>query len=310
MIEAGCKEKEWDDTDGSRYENYKWIGKGKLLAKGVCVDPDYRENFVPEKGNTTVYSTIEYQKVRAVDAKEGTVSIDFTVTMRWLDHNIKTNFSSNDKENGGILLDTNAIAKIWTPDMYILNRTSFKFRHEWTSLQGSTILTTKEFSQIHSTKHPGITFLETTVEIRYEIKSTVYCDFDHSKYPMDTQMCNVSFRSGSLGAVFVLYDPNNNSHGVVTYNSANFDMSVTFFDEQKSWPQQYGNNTVGISIKMSRIVNSFILKYYIPSMAIVLVSELGFVIPVSAIPGRVALLVTQFLTLVNLFIYQMVSQNS
>ena len=82
-------------------------------------------------------------------------------------------------------------------------------------------------------------------------------------------------------------------------------MSITFFDHQRN----HGNNTVGISIKMSRMVNSFILKYYIPCIAIALVSEVSFVIPVTAIPGRVALLVTQFLTLINLFIYQMVSQN-
>ena len=50
----------------------------------------------------------------------------------------------------------------------------------------------------------------------------------------------------------------------------------------------------------------YMMKYYIPTMAVVLVSEIGFVIPLTAIPGRVALLVTQFLTLVNLFIYQMV----
>ena len=45
--------------------------------------------------------------------------------------------------------------------------------------------------------------------------------------------------------------------------------------------------------------------YYIPSILIVLVSEIGFVVPVTAIPGRIGLLVTQFLTLINLFIHQM-----
>ena len=34
---------------------------------------------------------------------------------------------------------------------------------------------------------------------------------------------------------------------------------------------------------------------------------IGFIIPVTVIPGRVSLLVTQFLTLINLFIHQMVS---
>ena len=79
MIEAGCKYKEWNDTFGYTFDNFKWVGHGELLAKGVCVDADYRRLFVPEKGVTRVYSTIEYQKVRAVDAKEGTISINFTL---------------------------------------------------------------------------------------------------------------------------------------------------------------------------------------------------------------------------------------
>ena len=66
-------------------------------------------------------------------------------------------------------------------------------------------------------------------------------------------------------------------------------------------------NGVGFHIQMTRLLSPFMMKYYIPSIAIVIVSEIGFMVPLTAIPGRVALLVTQFLTLVNLFIYQMVS---
>ena len=273
-----------------------------MIAKGVCVGPDYVNYFVPEKGITKVSTTIEDQKVRDVDAREGTVSVDLTLTMRWSDPNIKTNFSPRDKDNGGIVLSPDGITKIWTPDtdMYILNRKSFKFRDEWASVKSCTILT-KEFSQVDATRNIENQISGTTVEMIYEIKSTVYCDFDHSKYPMDKQMCNLTFGSGSFGAIFELYDQNNISRGVT---SSNFDMSITFFDKQLN----HGNNTVGINIEMRRILNSFILKYYIPCIAIALVSALSFVIPITAIPGRVALLVTQFLTLINLFIYQMVSQ--
>ena len=56
---------------------------------------------------------------------------------------------------------------------------------------------------------------------------------------------------------------------------------------------------------MHRIRQSFYVKYYIPCGAIVLVSQLGFFIPVTAIPGRVSLLITLFLSLINLLIYQM-----
>ena len=42
-------------------------------------------------------------------------------------------------------------------------------------------------------------------------------------------------------------------------------------------------------------------------MAIVVVSFISFLVPLTAIPGRIALVVTQFLTLTNMFIHQMVS---
>ena len=306
MIEAGCKEKTYNTYDKGKftYNTYHWIASGTLVAKGVCVGRDYLKYFVPEKGITKVYTTIEDQKVRAVDAREGTVSVDFTLRMRWSDPHIKTNFSSRNKENRGIALSPSDITAIWTPDtdLYILNRRSFKFEEEWASVKSCTILATEEFSQVDAAKNTGNQTSTTTVEMRYEIKSTVYCHFDHSRYPMDTQMCNVSFGSGSSEAIFELYGAKNTSHSV----AANFDMSITFFDEQLN----EGSNTIGMHIKMSRKLKPFILKYYIPCIAIALVSELSFVIPVTAIPGRVGCLVTLFLTLTNLFIHQMVRRNT
>ena len=303
LIDAGCKYKQWNDTAGYSFDNFRWIGSGDLLAKGVCVDKDYRKLFVPEKGITKVYSTIEYQKVRRVDAKEGTLSIDFTLVMRWLDPNIKTNFSKEDRENGGIILSSEAINLIWTPDVYVLNRTSFKTKDEWAALKSSKILTTNEFSEeANETSDETHKQVKTTIEIRYEIKSTVYCDFDLSSYPMDTQTCQLSIGSGSLGAIYVLYDPMKSYHLTNAYEAANALMVIDFFDEKLN----SGLNTIGIGITMHRLTDSYIMKYYIPAIAIVMVSELGFVIPVTAIPGRVSLLVTQFLTLINLFIYHMV----
>ena len=114
----------------------------------------------------------------------------------------------------------------------------------------------------------------------------------------------MTFGSSSSGAIFVLNETHHKQHPSHTYQADNFDVSISFWDGKTV----QGNNNVVIKIKMERITTSFLLKYYIPCMAIVLVSVIGFVIPASAIPGRVALLVTQFLTLINLFISQMVSQ--
>ena len=307
LIEAGCKTKKYNETNGRGWE-YEWIAteNARLLANGACVGPDYRGYVVPEKGITKVYSTIEDQKVRAVDGKEGTLSIDFTLVMRWLDPNIKTNFSSDDQANGGIVLEKTQLELIWEPDLYIYNRRSFKSLDEWRSTKTLNILTSNEVAQIDSTDTTEKQNSKTAVEWRIEIKSTIYCNFDHASYPMDKQICNLTFGSSSFGAIFVLHDPNNIYHGEhIYYEAANFDMSFTFFDENLN----NGRSTVGLRIEMDRLVSSFIMKYYLPCIAIVLVSGLSFAIPQTAIPGRIALLVTQFLTLINLSIYQMVCKS-
>ena len=145
------------------------------------------------------------------------------------------------------------------------------------------------------------------IEQRYEMKFTVYCNFDHSRYPIDEQECNVSIASHSKSEVFVLkpfLDHEGHMHGAANeYQSDNFQMSIQFFDDTID----HGNNTIGITVTMCRLQHSFIFMYYLPCITIVLVSMIGFVIPVSAIPGRIGLLVTQFLTLTNLSIHQMVS---
>ena len=87
------------------------------------------------------------------------------------------------------------------------------------------------------------------------------------------------------------------------YSAAGFDIVSTLFDENIN----NGNNTIGVKLEMTRRLKPFFLKYYVPAVAIVIVSEISFLIPVVAIPGRIGLLVTMFLTLTNLFIYNMVS---
>ena len=62
----------------------------------------------------------------------------------------------------------------------------------------------------------------------------------------------------------------------------------------------------GVDIKFERLIEKYVYEYYMPCILIVLASMLSFIIPLSAIPGRVALVVTQFLTLTNMFIHQRV----
>ena len=62
----------------------------------------------------------------------------------------------------------------------------------------------------------------------------------------------------------------------------------------------------GVEVEMKRQLSGYIYQYYLPSITIAIASSISFIIPLTAIPGRVALVGTQFLTLTNIFIHQMV----
>ena len=121
------------------------------MAKGACIDYEYRRHLVPEKGITTVYTTIEEQRVRSVDAMKETVSIDYTLTLRWMDPAIKTNFSEEDKQNGGIVLDRTNMGRIWIPDLYIYNLSTFTSDVDARQVKSLMILTTNEFAKNNTT---------------------------------------------------------------------------------------------------------------------------------------------------------------
>lgn len=86
---------------------------------------------------------------------------------------------------------------------------------------------------------------------------------------------------------------------MTSYQASNFFTSTTFVNDT--------NGAIGVDITMSRDIQSFVLKYYVTCIAIVILSNFSFVFPLTDVSGRVGLLVTLFLTLTNLFIYQMVS---
>ena len=141
----------------------------------------------------------------------------------------------------------------------------------------------------------------TIVTYNMEAEVTIYCNFKFLNYPMDTQYCDfimdgsypypniieLSFEVGRFGFT------NQNT------NVDAFSIEIIFNDN---------NNQTGMhsTITLKRHILPFIIKYYLPCIAIITVSLINFLISVYSIPARVALLVTQFLTLTNILIAQQV----
>ena len=251
VFEAGCREKDWIYNDDGNAERYNLIASGTLLERRVCINKNYRKYFAPHGQNTKVHTTIEYHQVRDVDAKKQTVSIDLLLTLRWLDPNIMTNFNEQDKKQYGLILRPEKLDKIWIPDLYIWNQTSLKTKNEWARLKTSKILTTKKI------KEKEDTYSKTTVEMKYEIKTSIYCKFEFSAYPMDAQNCSVKIGSGSEGAIFILYDEGKMYHASKRYRAVGLNLDIGFFGEGN----RETNNSVGFHIQMNRLLSPFFLKF-------------------------------------------------
>jgi len=57
----------------------------------------------------------------------------------------------------------------------------------------------------------------------------------------------------------------------------------------------------GFEMILRRHFSHYVINYYLPSGLFVVVSWISFLVPADVIPGRMALLVTLFLVLVNIF---------
>ena len=76
-----------------------------------------------------------------------------------------------------------------------------------------------------------------------------------------------------------------------------FDLS---FGPLKESISPLGMSLTGFKVTMKRIPIPFVITTYLPTGLLTTTAFIGFVIPVDKVPGRMALLVTIFLMLVNI----------
>jgi len=269
---------------------------GKRLSSLVCIPEGYLEGEVPELP-TTVTARIEINNILEVNDKKMRITLDFYQELLWIDNRI--NIMSPNKKSISVL-NNNLIDYIWKPDLWIKNLFEFKL-HGILEPTGGLIIMREDTNCESMNCTNKKTKENTLVTYNMEAQATIHCNFYFVNYPMDTQICefvmdvsyphpnivNLAFELGWFGVT------NKNS------NIDDFSIDITFEDN---------SNQTGIHaiIKLERCILPFIIKCYLPCIAIITVSLISFLISVDSIPARVGLLVTQFLTVTNILIAQQV----
>ena len=294
--------------------------KGHLLDKYACLNSSYRQ-FKPPNSFTTVYVGwfLNMPKILDVKEKMGTIKIDLDETIFfWEDPRIKINFNNIENEKlhripleppDKLLLsifpyndicnpesDENSNFKMWTPISQRIN------------IHGELSREAEGSDSLWGIQDYGLRFTESLNEsnplmhMRMKHKVTIRCEFEHTGYPRDTQKC--SFR---------IY-----SHRMQPLNIFFYDLSGICNEPEQTYErngflissicvnQSEGQNEIGIDFSLKSNINKYLFQYYLPSAIIVIVSQTSFFILLSAIPGRICLVVTQFLALTNIFINEQV----
>lgn len=287
LIEQSLKE----GSDDS--EHFIACPGGILLGSTICIPHGYRKGELP-KIPLEINTAIEVNNIREIDDKKMTVSLEFHPLLVWADDRIITNFTDEETRNGKVLNNVN-LEHIWKPDLLIENLCTFKMHSILEDMSGLVIGNGLALGFKN----------ETIIWYQFSARASVYCKFDFHRYPHDVQDCNftigTTYPAPQITVIFSFHKT------VFSFEKAIQNTDAFNLNLQNINAGMANNTKFGFTIKMSRRLQPFIMECYLPCIAIVIVSHISFIIPLDAVPGRVALLVTQFLTLTNIYIHQQVS---
>ena len=154
--------------------------------------------------------------------------------------------------------------------------------------------------------HPNATMV--TALITWKVM--ISCSFDFSKYPFDRQSCPLEMEASDIDVSTMFSEEDDVRLNQSTYGGYSIRQELLLRTNDDNFVFHQHTSTFGFYNNLTIQIEPYIYQYYLPCTTVVLTSFFSFLIPLTAIPGRVAILVTQFLTLTSIFINAMVCYSS
>ena len=134
---------------------------------------------------------------------------------------------------------------------------------------------------------------------------TFWCAMRFEKFPLDTQTCKFQLGSYAMDDRIMVFKMNQlhfNSKETKTILDYTVQVGpLKLEDTLFSWAGAGNYSITGFEMELKRNSLKYLINYYLPSGLFVIVSWTSFLIPPEMVPGRMTLLVTLFLVLINIF---------
>ena len=293
-----------------------------LIAKGVCIDKDYDLRTPPDQNeipiwNQGIFITFLDYDVLQIDETKETLQMDVKISFWWRDDRIKTNPSlfKTFSRNVGL---ASGVTIMWSDDMpwnkMIWSPKGIQFNHTYKSHLIYEPATYLHIAPGESILRNNATLARNTTSLCYlkHYNLGINCKFKFFNFPMDSHKCSLQLTNRFIRELKLsLYDlkikklasnPTNN------LKRDGFDIRISY-EENNATRNSDVISSVYLHLNLERMLYPYISKYYFPSIVIVCISQVSFIIPPSSIPGRLGLVATLFLTMTNILIDSNVSKN-
>ncbi|XP_063078175.1 gamma-aminobutyric acid type A receptor subunit zeta, partial [Engraulis encrasicolus] len=211
------------------------------------------------------------------------INMDYTATIflrqRWTDERLVF------QGNKSLSLDGRLVELLWVPDTFIVDSKK-SFLHD--------ITVENRLIRI---------FPNGTVLYALRITTTVACNMDLTKYPMDRQTCTLQLESWGYNVkdvVFYWTRGNASVSGLDTLQLAQYTLEDYYTSESEAVYETGNYPKLIFHFRLKRSILYFILETYVPSSALVVLSWVSFWISQSSVPARICIGVTTVLTMTTL----------
>ena len=282
------------------------FGCKSVTAGQACLGKEYSKYELPnKKGVNPIEVELLIQEVLRINDKDYSITFSCYYNIKWPDPRLTLkpefgyeiakpllekdpNFNITMNPNVAVPMNLEMIKDLWLPNVLIYNLKTFKVMDVLSKLAGLWI--SADYKILYSTA-THITFI---------------CPMHFDKFPLDRQRCKFQIGSYSYDDSQMTFKTTAAKYDGKEYNSIALDYAIEIkpLSQEDSILQfdGLGNfSLAGFELVLDRYVSTYIITYYLPSGLFVIVSWISFLIPMDVIPGRMALLVTLFLVLVNIF---------
>ena len=289
------------------------------IINNVCLEKEYQVNDAPHKTQSTeVMVTFTDKRVLNVDEKSKVVTVDIKMLTIWGDERIKYRLQNDsDIQLPDITKDFTAI---WHPfiSFVIVGLKELKFIFDPIIAKEVRLVSAERVNRFMHAQilEPG----EVKVLGIFKWIVEVSCDMEFLDYPFDQHTCPLVIIAENINVTLLDFpNPQDYSHDHWTNHLNKFQKESKGFTlghfpmiMESSYSPLYDHDVTpfGFNVTMERQLQPYIYQYYIPCIVIVSTSFLSFIISFTSIPARVSLIVTLFLTLTNMCIYEMVSDKT